>query len=139
MKHDTYFLDLARAVSARSKDPSTKVGCVLVALTGELIATGFNGFPRSMPDNPEHYACRDEKLARTVHAEMNALIFARRDCSGATAYVWPFLPCDKCFLHLIQAGILRVVAPRNDIPRWQAAFQRVRDYATECNIEVTEL
>jgi len=139
MKHDIYFLRLAKLVSERSKDPSTKTGAVLVAPTGEVISTGFNGFPRGMPDLPEHYANREEKYSRIIHCEMNALIFARRDLTGATLYTWPFMSCDRCAVHMLQAGIRRFVAPVSDNPRWQDAFARVRKYLAECQAELVEV
>ena len=51
------------------------------------------------------------KLDHTIHAEMNALLFSRCDVSGMTLYVWPYAPCVRCAVHIIQAGIGRVVAP----------------------------
>lgn len=138
-KHDLHFLRMAQLVSERSKDPSTKTGAVIVAPTGEVVSTGFNGFPRGMPDLPELYADREEKYSRIVHCEMNALIFARRDLTGATLYTWPFMSCDRCAVHMLQAGIRRFVAPKSDNPRWQAAFARVRKYFAECGAELIEV
>ena len=44
-KWDRRFLDLATHI-ATGKDPSTKVGCVVVGSDREIRSTGFNGFPR---------------------------------------------------------------------------------------------
>ena len=39
------FLRLAAEIAEFSKDPSTKVGCILVR-DRRIISTGYNGFPR---------------------------------------------------------------------------------------------
>ena len=50
-KWDERFLDLATHISGWSKDPSTKVGCVVVGEDREIRSTGFNGFPRGISDD----------------------------------------------------------------------------------------
>ena len=49
-KWDKRFLDLAKHISEWSKDPSTKVGCIVVGEDREIRSTGFNGFPRGIED-----------------------------------------------------------------------------------------
>ena len=46
-KWDIRFLKLATHISDWSKDPSTKVGCVVVGPDREIRSTGFNGFPEA--------------------------------------------------------------------------------------------
>lgn len=138
---DIRFLDLAKLISTWSKDPSTKCGAVITA-GKRIISTGFNGFPQGMPDDAELYRNREEKLSRIVHCEMNALLFARESVSGATLYTYPFISCDRCFVHMVQAGITRFVAPKpteDQLTRWGDAFERVRDYAQECDVVLIEL
>src|SRR5271156_7103341 len=103
-KWDIYYLNMARYVSTKSKDPSTKTGAVIVRPDNSLCATGFNGFPRGMNDDPALYADRDKKYSRTVHCEMNAQIFARQDLTGCSLYTWPFASCDRCAVQMIQCG-----------------------------------
>ena len=55
-KWDRRFLDLAAHISTWSKDPSTKVGCVVVGEDREIRSTGFNGFPRGIEDDEERLA-----------------------------------------------------------------------------------
>lgn len=52
-KWDQRFIDLAFHLSGWSKDPSTKVGCVVVGEDREIRSTGFNGFPRGISDDNE--------------------------------------------------------------------------------------
>lgn len=141
-KWDRRFLELARLVSTWSKDPSTQVGSVIVRPDKSVASIGFNGFPMSMPDHDKHYLNRDEKYSRVIHAEMNAAIFSS-DASmhGYTMYNWPLMPCDRCFVHLVQLGITRFVAAEANemqLERWGSAFDKVRGYAEECGVEVVE-
>lgn len=133
-KWDLRFLKLAREISTWSKDPSTRVGAVLVR--GNIrIADGYNGFPTAMPDSPELYADRTEKYSRIIHAEMNAILFAKGDTQETTLYTYPFCPCDRCTVIAIQAGVTRFVFPvptREAEVRWGAAFNAAKHYMEEC-------
>jgi dCMP deaminase len=106
---DDYALDLARLVASKSKDPSTQCGCVLLDAQHRVVSTGYNGFPRGVADDAARLQDRDTKLALVIHAEENALLFAQRDLTGCTAYVWPMPPCSRCAAKLAQVGIVRVV------------------------------
>ena len=126
-KWDTRFLGLAKHISGWSKDPSTKVGCVVVGEDREVRSTGFNGFPRGIEDTAERLNNREMKYPMICHAEENAIMHAARigiSLKGCTAYVtWP--PCSRCARSLIQAGVLEVVYPADsEIPdRWQEDFE----------------
>lgn len=141
MNRDEHFVEMAKLVASRSKDAS-QVGAVIVDPKGRVISTGYNGFPRQMPDVPSLYADRPEKLSRIIHAEMNALIFAHRDVEGCTLYTWPLLSCDRCIVHMIQAGMTRYVAskcPDGWIERWERSLERTRSYIVECGCTFLEL
>lgn len=132
---DEYFLDIARKVAERSKDPSTKVGAVIVGPNNEIISTGYNGFPRYMPDKPELYADREEKYSRIIHCEMNALLLAGKLPRGCTLYTAPFASCDRCVVHMLQAGIFTFVAPKcpeHLLERWGSVLEKTRKYIKEC-------
>ena len=104
---DDYFLDLAEQVSRRSPDPSTKHGCVLVDDENRVISTGYNGPVSGLPNDLVPLA-RPEKYDWFIHAEDNAVAFARCDLRGATAYVTG-QPCAACFRRLLQVGVRRIV------------------------------
>lgn len=109
---DVFFLEVAEAWAARSKDPTTRVGAIVVNADRVQVAQGYNGFPRGVVDDPVRWELRDEKLAWTVHAEANAIANAARvgaPTAGATLYVTPVFPCLDCAKLLVQAGIRRVV------------------------------
>lgn len=105
-KWDTYFLEMAKLVSSASKDPSTKVGAVLVDQYNRVISTGFNGYAQGVVDT---YEDREEKLRRTIHAEENAVLFAQRDVRGCTLYT-THVPCAHCTAVLIQSKIANIVS-----------------------------
>lgn len=112
---DRRFLDLAKHISSWSKDPSTKVGAVVTHTTKRrVISMGFNGFPAGIEDSEERLGDRAVKYEMVVHAEQNALLFAGRQADGCTLYVTPLAPCARCAVIIIQAGIVRVVAPKPD-------------------------
>jgi dCMP deaminase len=139
---DYRFLNLARLVSSWSKDESTKVGSVIVRPDKTVAGIGYNGFPRKMPDNKELYENREEKYSRIIHAEINALLHTRENVKGYTLYGYPLLPCDRCFVQLVQAGITRFIAPMIHgelFNRWNASLDKTRKYAKEMSVEVKEL
>ncbi len=125
-KWDRRFLELAAHISGWSKDPSTKVGCVVVGEDREIRSTGFNGFPRGIEDSPERLADREQKYPLICHAEENAIMHSARigvSLKGCVAYVtWP--PCTRCARSFIQAGVVEVIYPESvEVPeRWQDDF-----------------
>jgi dCMP deaminase len=104
---DEYFLDLAEQVSRRSPDPNTKHGCVLVDADNRVVSTGYNGPVAGLPNDMVPLT-RPEKYDWFIHAEDNAVAFARCDLRGATAYVTG-MPCSACFRRLLQVGVTRIV------------------------------
>lgn len=111
-KWDSDFLDLAEWWALRkSKDPSTKVGCVIARPDRSIAATGYNGLPRGVADTHHRLYHRPLKYLMTVHAEPNAIASAREPLHGYTCYTWPFPPCSQCAGLLIQCGVSRVVSP----------------------------
>ena len=62
-KWDRRFLELANFVASWSKDPSTKVGAVIVRADRTVASMGFNGFPRGVLDHEGRYADRATKYA----------------------------------------------------------------------------
>ena len=142
-KWDRRFLELAEHISTWSKDPSTKVGCVVVGEDREIRSTGFNGFPRGIEDDAERLADREQKYPLICHAEENAIMHAARtgvSLKGNTAYVtWP--PCTRCTRSLIQAGVSEVVYPAGtDIPeRWEEDLEIALGMMEEAGISVRQV
>ena len=132
------FIKLAHEVAEWSKDPSTKVGCVLVK-NKRVISTGYNGFPKNISDSFDRLMDREQKYEMTVHAEINAITTAALhgvSTEGATAYI-TFNPCSRCSAVLINAGIDSVyVSTANDIPtRWLSNFILASKLLAEAGVE----
>lgn len=118
MEWNNWFLGLAQYIATASKDPSTKVGAVIVDEERRVVSLGYNGLPRGIEDTKERLENRDLKYKIIVHAERNALLFARGSIKGCTIYTYPMMPCAVCASMIIQSGIKKVVAPKSDNPRW---------------------
>lgn len=143
------FMELALHISTWSKDPSTKVGCVVVGPDKEIRSQGYNGFPRGVNDNIEHRQTRPIKYAFYEHSERNAIYNA---CSfgaslkGCTMYV-TMPPCADCARAIIQSGIKQVyfMAPPIDAAKvqsannWRETVHASFEMFDESGVKVTEL
>lgn len=107
MTWDEYYIKIAKTVAEKSKDPSTKVGCVIVSKDNRPISFGYNGF---IAQCDESYMTFDkpEKDLLSIHAEMNAIIFAQESIKDSTVYV-THASCENCFKHLVQAGVKEII------------------------------
>jgi dCMP deaminase len=138
---DKYFMDLATLTASRSKDPSTKVGAVLVDSNHNIRSTGYNGYPRGVNDSRGTVE-RAVKLLLAEHAERNAIYAAARSgvsTEGCTIYVSGLYPCADCARAIIQAGITRVVISNTDRPeRWATSMAYAEIMFRESGIVVYE-
>ena len=142
-KWDLRFIELAKLVSTWSKDPSTKVGSVIVRPNKTVASVGFNGFPTSMPDIQELYENRIEKYSRIIHSEINSILSCKdKELDGYTLYTYPLPPCDRCCVQIIQSGIKRIVSPKLSdelLTRWNESINKTKLYCQECNVEFVEI
>lgn len=104
------FMDAAQLFATWSKDPSTKVGAVIVDNDRRLVGTGYNGFPRGVNDDPARYAEKMVKYKLVVHAEANAIMNSVKSVRDCTLYATKF-PCTECAKLIIQMGVSSVIAP----------------------------
>lgn len=132
------FLELAKLVATWSKDPSTKVGAIVVDDQRRVVGLGYNGFPRRVADTDARLDNRPVKYAYMVHAESNALMNAART-QGCTLYV-TFPPCNECAKQIIQLGIRRVVywLDRDDprMKEWSVVGEFAKDMLREAGVQV---
>lgn len=115
-KWDHRFMALAEHIAQWSKDPSTKVGAVIVDKHRRVIGMGYNGFPRGVGDEPSRYADRPTKYKFVVHAEANAILNASVPVEDSTLYV-TLAPCHECMKLIIQQGIKAIVSPPRQLGR----------------------
>lgn len=135
---DEWALSLAIAVSQRSRDPSTKVGAVIIRTDKSICSMGYNGFPRSMVDKPEWWNTREEKYPRVIHAEMNAILQAKESVHGMSIYI-THPPCPDCAKHVAAAGITRLVCRTSENIRSRFNIEKSLQILADCGIEVIEI
>lgn len=133
------FVRVARALASLSKDPSTKVGAVIVGPDLEIRAVGYNGFPRGVVDDPDRYADRDLKYDYIVHAEANAIANAARagtSTLGCSLVVTSLYPCGDCAKVIIQAGIKKIYAPKPHTGNWADSMTVAEQMFQEAGVEI---
>jgi len=137
-KWDRRYINLAREASVWSKDPSSKIGAVAIGRKGQVLSTGYNGFPRGINDSLTRYQNRELKYKMVVHAEMNAIFNATYNgvsLDGATMYVYGLPVCSECAKGLIQVGIKRVVIDGEIQDRWKESWKLTEQLFKEANVE----
>jgi len=97
------FLEMAAVLSKRAMCLRRRVACILVDDQGHVVSTGYNGRPRAMGNCGPSDSCGNN--CEGVHAEVNALLQAKRQAS--LAYV-THAPCWHCAKTLANSGIAAV-------------------------------
>ncbi len=130
-----YYLDIAQVVAERGTCLRRNYGAIIVK-NDEIISTGYVGAPRGRKNCSDLGRCirmelnipRGERyeVCRSVHAEANAIISAKRsDMIGATLYlvglevstgeiVANSCSCAMCKRMIINAGIETVIVRDTD-------------------------
>lgn len=114
-KWQEYFMSVAESSAKLSRDPSTKVGAVIVN-NKRIKSTGFNGAPRNFPDelvpmNSTGDRLIHQKNTYMCHAELNAVLNYDgniMDLQNADVYV-TVSPCSRCACMLAQVGVKRII------------------------------
>jgi dCMP deaminase len=127
---NNYYLDICETVLERGTCIRRNFAAIIVK-HDEIMATGYTGAPRGRKNCCELGYCKREELkvprgtryelCRSVHAEQNAIISARRqDMIGASMYlvgkeckdgqyVLNASPCLLCKRFIINSGIEKVI------------------------------
>ena len=130
------FFQMAELVGSWSKDPSTQVGAVITK-HNRIVSVGFNGYPHGISDSAGTDE-RDMKYLKTLHAEENAILFAKRDLDNCEIWVTHF-PCPNCAAKIIQTGIKAVHCPEQTedfLSRWGDKIQVRQGMFEEAGVEV---
>ena len=129
------FFDMAHLVASWSKDPSSKIGAVIVDPQKRVISTGYNGLPVGVEDSKERLGDRETKYKMILHAEENAIMFAKQNLNGCSIYVTKMPPCAHCAALIIQSGIKFVYAPEAEIPeRWKESTELTSQMFSEAGV-----
>ena len=105
---DEYFMKIAETVATKSKDPSSKMGCVIVDPKKRVVSLGYNGMLQGADESKMTLEERPMKYYFAIHSEMNAVIFAHQDLTDCTVYN-RVATCENCLKYCLQAGIKRFV------------------------------
>lgn len=133
------FLELCNQIRSWSKDPSSRVGCVITRPDRTVASLGYNGLPRGVEDTDARLKDRTTKYEMVIHAEANAILSAREPLHGYTLYCAPFPSCSRCMGMAIQAGITKVVTylPTDEfLDRWGFSYDLAREMAAEAKVEI---
>lgn len=104
MNWNEYALELATVAANKSKDPWRHVGACLLRHDNTVAGIGFNGYPTGMR---EDWQDRDNRRLLVVHAEQNALRYAKPGECGLIAVT--LLPCNECLRSIASYGIKKVI------------------------------
>lgn len=112
---DQYFLNLLNGVKLRASCPRRQCGAIIVSSSYELISTGYNG-PPSRLQNCTEFLCGAENDSPgetsnciALHAEHNAIYFAKDKILQANILYCTNAPCMKCALEILQTPIKKVI------------------------------
>lgn len=133
------YLNIAKQIASWSKDPSTKVGAVIVGDKNQIISQGYNGFPRGFKDSLDRLYNRETKYKFTIHAEANALynaLYNGVSVNGTTIYVHGLPVCVECAKAIIQSGIKRVVYDSLPKENWKQSNEDALKLFSEAGVDV---
>lgn len=139
LKWHSRYLELAQQIASWSKDPSSKIGAIAVGSKGQVLAQGYNGFPRGIEDNESRFENKELKYRYVVHAEMNLIYNASYNgvsLDGSTIYVTGLPVCSECAKGLIQVGVQQVIMPtQEDTPdKWVQSFKLSKELFEEAGV-----
>ena len=140
---------LAVVVSLRGDCTRRQVGAVILDDENRLVSSGYNGAPSGKPGCLENGACpRGQKSFEetpsdspysdciSIHAEENAVIWARRDLRGCTIYVTD-TPCHQCKKTLSAVGIVKVETPEAFPTVMKAVYDTLRTSLRKTSLVLT--
>jgi dCMP deaminase len=107
-----HWIKIAQVTSELSKDPSTKVGAVIVTPDNRQCSLGYNGFADGIEDLEDRWNTRAVKYEFVIHAEENAILNSPFDTKGCSLFC-THQCCHKCMARIIRAGIKKVYYVNN--------------------------
>lgn len=128
---DSYFIDIAKMVATRSTCDRLSVGCVIVK-NHRIISTGYNGSVSGTDHcDEEGHLLVNGRCVRTVHAEQNAILFAKGNIDNAIVYI-THEPCEICLKLLVQAGVSEIIYANEYYNETTALLKA--EYCRKCKI-----
>ena len=110
---DEYFMGIALFTSLRSKDPSSKVGAVIVNEKNRIVGTGYNGFVAGVDESAFNWAREGDwlntKYPYVVHAEANAILNSTTINMENCRIYSTLFPCNECAKKIAQKEIREII------------------------------
>lgn len=143
MTFDELYMTMAYTVALKSKDTSTKFGCIIVDESNTVRSLGYNNFPQGFDDGIIEAYERPLKYVFTEHAERNAIYNASRigvslkDCK---LYI-PGYPCPDCARGIIRSGIKEVIIHTDWVAlggweHWEESCKHAKFMFEQCGVNV---
>lgn len=132
------YLETAKHVAQWSRDPSRKIGAIIIGEDKQIVSQGFNGFARGVADTEYRYSDKETKYKFVVHAEMNAIFNAALSgarVKGGTIYVTGLHVCHACADGIIQSGINKVVMESDQCKGWEESAEIARIKFKEAGVQ----
>jgi dCMP deaminase len=145
---DVLFMRMVYEIAAKSKDPKTKYGAVVVRDNRPFLF-GYNGISKGVQDLPERME-RPLKYLYTAHAERNCTYQAADmgiSTRGATMYTQS-IPCTGCTIAICQSKIKELVIHgpwmeysyhfenQKPDPKWKEEFEISKIMLNEAGVTV---
>ena len=143
---DEIWMQVADAISRRSRCSRAQIGAVVVSKDQRISSTGYNGPASLFPTEKECIAWCPRAQGLTaldntydscpsIHAEANALLYVDRSrVEGGTIYITD-AACYQCAKLISNSGITRVVMRIGTRAAHRLPDATV-DYFKKCNIDV---
>ena len=134
MTPDEKYIKYAARFAKLSDDDNRQVGAIIV-LDERVVSEGYNSFPFGVERKEDR-----DKQTWTVHAEIKAIAnsaYNGESTVDSTLYT-TYFPCATCAGAIINAGIVRVVAPLPDLNhhRWGQSWKTAIEMFKEAGLQV---
>lgn len=145
MSWDEYFMRHVYLAARKSKDPSSKIGSVIVK-DNSIISEGYNGMPVGVSDLVKERYIRPNKYYYFEHAERNSIFHCSRHgipTKNSILYTQG-LPCSDCARAIIQSGIKTIVLHKqyenvglmSNREKWIESGKVSKEMLSEANVEI---
>lgn len=135
------FMELAIHISSWSKDPTRRIGAVIVNKNKHVVSMGYNGLPAGIKDN-KRLLNKEFKRAVSLHAEEGAILNAKCDLQGCSLFVYGLCCCSHCAALIIQSGIKEVyykLSDRGESEHWKENIKLAKSLLKEAGVKLYKI
>ncbi len=137
-----FFLKKCYLLAAKSPDPSTQLGAIIINKYGEIIGEGYNTYPEGVHNKPSRLVSPC-KYSYIEHAERSAIFYSAKfgyKLNGNTMYC-PWFSCTECARAIIRSGIKRIIGHRSMFERtperWKQSIQTAFQMFEEAKVSTS--